>query len=440
MNRLPAAAFLSLALLAPRAGHAQVWNEETKSYDYVDDKGNVQGSSAAPDKPADKPADKPGEASPEKPAGEAAGGDAKYGTFALDASGNKITGEALSKLPPEAQWAMKEKGYSPVLGPNGEVLGYDNGMMCILPHAVAGEFALANPGKEAAPTVTAQDAAVDADKGRQQADAQAAGRVPKEGDLDFVGPLSPGFCAANPSAPACAGDKKEEEKSPEDIAAAEKSAAEKKAADAVAAGDRDAAIAALNKRNAAEDRMTTEAGDVGGNKGGRNGGFGFSTFGGPGGGLASDGPAPRTPSGGGAPLGQEGRVGGDGDSTGGGIAGKQVRASAEQEADAMLAFKKGMDAGPLEGDSDPNVQSVAQVANRGLGGRAMDAARSLFSTLSENLGVAADSPETDLTDQLATNPIDGAAANRAPIKVVECRKDTLDGAAGGRTSRKIGGC
>lgn len=374
--------------------------------------------------------EKPAETTPPAEAPAQPGGDQKYGTFALDANGNRVTGDALKNIPPEAKWAMEAKGYSPVLGPNGEVLGYDNGMMCILPSAVADEYALANPGQAAAPTATAADTGVTADLGRRQEAAQAEGRVPKEGDLDFVGPLSPGFCANNPSAPACQAER--EQQSPEDIARKEADDAARRASDAAAAGDRQATIDAIEAQRRAQDQYakndgeTTPAADPG-----------FGAFGVNGTGNAYNGPAPSAPTGGGQDIGAQGQVGG----TGGALAGREVRGSTEQEADAMLAFQQGMKNGPLEGPRDASVASVAQVAQRGLGGRAMDAARNLFSTLSESISAAVDAPDTDLSDQLATSPIDGAAANRAPIKVTECdatQHDTLG--TKGKKVRRAGGC
>lgn len=428
MKLLAAAAFLAMALAAPRAGHAQVWNEETKTYDYVDDKGNVQGSSPASDKPADKPADP----AADKPAGEAAGGDAKYGTFALDSSGNKVTGDALSKLPPEAQWAMKEKGYSPVLGPNGEVLGYDNGMMCILPDAVGKDYAAAAEKAKLGPGVQGP-CPPSFPNCHSQEPAQPPPPTETAASVAGMIPAEPGknHCDQPGPPPPCAPDPKKD--SAEAKAERERQEADQAVADTTQKGDVNALADALDRRNKAQ----SDANKTAYNFGDQGGGLGT-----PGTQDADSGPG-SGPIGmsGGQGLGQSGRIGGDsGSKGGGGLAGREVTPDSRALAQSLIDMNKGMANGPADGPSDPNVASVAQLSQRGLGGRAIDAARSLFSTLSENLGVAADSPETDLTDQLATNPIDGAAANRAPIKVVECKKDTLDGAAGGRTSRKIGGC
>jgi hypothetical protein len=426
-----AAAFLLMALLTPLAA-------------------------AAADADGDGVEDPPASTTPpaeEKPGGsqfgdvqqaidaEKAQKEGAYGSFALDANGNKVTGDALSKLPPEARWAMETKGYSPVLGPNGEVLGYDNGMMCILPDAVGKDYALAakenmlGPGvagpcppnfpachsPEAAqppPLVNAsantQDMMAGLNLGGNKADGSlGAANEPGAGQ---------NFCDANPGRPPCA-----PVENPEEKADKERAAADAKVAAATESGNVDDLTKALDdRRNLAES--------------GNKGRGGFTPMGAPGTDLASNDPGSGPiGSSGGQNFGQEGRVGGASKS-GGGLDGREVNPDSRALAQSLIDMNRGMANGPLEGDSDPNVQSVAQVANRGLGGRAMDAARSLFSTLSENLGVAADAPETDLTDQLATNPIDGAAANRAPIKVVECKNDTLNGTAGGRTSRKIGGC
>lgn len=408
-----AAAFLSMALLA--SASAQEWNEKTQSIEYKDSEGNVVNPPSS-----DKPA-APGE----KPATEAApGGDAKYGSFALDASGNKITGEALSKLPPEAQWAMKEKGYSPVIGPNGEVLGYDNGSMCILPDAVGREFGLANPkpGPDGNLPAPAGGSAVNVQD--MMATLGLKGKDPKDGMLPPPNTPKEGedFCSANPGRPPCAAVK---EPTPEEVAANDVKAADERMSKASQEGDVDATAKAIDDRREAQARADSK-----------------NPLGSPGTGESSTGPGPSPiASSGGQNMGPEGRVGGDkGGTPGGGLDGREVQADSRALAQSLIDMNKGMANGPLDGDSDPNVQSVAQVAQRGLGGRALDAARSLFGSLTENLGAQADAPETDLSDQLATSPVDGATANRAAIKVVECRRDTLDGTSGGRSSRRVGGC
>ncbi|TBR21705.1 hypothetical protein EPO15_09585 [bacterium] len=398
MNRPFAAAFLPLALLAALAG------------------------AAAAEDP--KPEEKPADPAPAASAPADTSGSPKYGTFALDAAGNKVSGDALSKLPPEAQWAMKEKGYSPVLGPNGEVLGYDNGMMCILPDAVGKDYAAAAEQAKLGPGVQGPCPASFPDCHSKEP-AQPPPPTETAGDVAGMIPAEPGgknHCDQPGPPPPCA-PKPED---PKEVAKQEAEKSSENAFNAASAGDVAGTREAIEKRNAAEDK---------GRAGSGNPGFGSDD--GDTRTASNDPVTPMSTSGGGQGIGAQGQVGGG---NGGGIAGKQVRAGVDQEADALIAFQQGMKNGPMDGPSDPNVQSVAQRANQGLGGRAMDAARSLFSTLSESLGVAADAPDTDLSDQLATSPIDGATANRAAIKVVECNNDTLNGTAGGRKARRVNGC
>lgn len=408
MKRLPAAALSLISLLAGSGAFAQTPPPEEEK--------------PAPDAPA-SPA-------PDGPAFRAAGGDAKPGSYALDANGNKLTGDALLKLPPEARWAMEAKGYSPILGPNGEVLGYDDGNMSYLAGAIGKDYAAAAEKAKLGPGVQGP-CAPNFPNCHSQEPAQPPPLTETAGDVANMIPAKPGanHCDQPGPPPPCA-PKKE---TPEEKAEREKQEAEKAVGDAVAKGDVKETADAIDRRNKAQ---------ADANKTAANSYDPDSALGPPGTRNADNGPGsgPIAMSGG-QGLGPSGRVyEGPGGSKGGGLAGREVTPDSRSLAQNLIDTNRGMANGPMDGPSDPNVASIAQVSSRGLGGRAMDAARSLFSTLTENLGIAADAPDTDRTDQLATNPIDGAAVNRAPIKVVECKNDTLGGTAGGRTSRRIGGC
>lgn len=416
MKRLLAAALLCMALLAPLAVSAA-----DADGDGVPDPAPPP---AAPAEPGTAPTESGGD-----PAGTSYGA---RGTYALDANGNKVSGDALSKLPPEARWAMETKGLSPILGNAGEVLGYDGGNMSYLPDSIGKDYAAAAEKAKLGPGVQGP-CAPNFPNCHSQEPAQPPPPTETAGDVANMIPAKPGanHCDQPGPPPPC----KPKEETAEEKAQREKQEADKNVAAATEKGDVNALADAIDQRNKAQaDASKTAANSYDPD----------SALGSPGTRDADNGSGstPIAMSGGrDQGLGPSGRVGGDtGGSKGGGLAGREVTPDSRALAQNLIDMNRGIANGPMDGPSDPNVASIAQVSNRGLGGRAMDAARSLFSALTENLGVAADAPDADLSDQLATNPIDGAAVNRAPIKIVECKNDTLGGTAGGRTSRRVGGC
>lgn len=377
MKRLPAAAFTLIALLAPLAA----WAAD----------------------PETKPEPAPAPAAPAAPTEEP-----KYGSFALDANGNKVTGDALAKLPPEARWAMETKGYSPVLGPNGEVLGYDDGKMCILPDAIGKDYAAAAEQAKLGPGVQGPCPPNFPNCHSQEA-AQPPPPTEAAGDVLGMIPAEPGgknHCDQPGPPPPCA-PKKE---TPEQVAEREKQEAEKKVNDKIAAattnGDVNSLAAAFDERNKAQADSNKTAYDSGGQGGGLGAPGTQDADSGPG-----SGPIGAT---GGQNLGQEGRVGGSG-----GLKGREVTPDSRALAQSIIDTNNGMLNGNL-GPSDPKVLSTAQRAQRGLGGSAFDAAANWFDDLKGKLLGAEASPETDLSAGFAVSPVDGDRGDRATISVKEC--------------------
>lgn len=349
---------------------------------------------------------------------------------------------ALTKVPdnlPDYAKAAMEKGMTPVMGPDGTILGFDDpvGKMCWMPDAIQEKFGANLPqnpetGATAAGALaTAADGAAAATAPGAPAGAIGQG-VPPPMAWNEQGPLAPGQIRLpkpedEPAAPPTPDEKAR--------------ALDNQIASSANSGDRDGLIEALNARNKndAETESSSDGGD-------------FASFGPAGADVASTGPRADPISGGGGDsqgIGASGQVGGFGPSGQGGSGipqGKRVRADAEKEADALLAFQEGLKRDAQTGPSDPRTRSIAHTAqlaanNDTTGGfsGALRWANGLSQRLGFNLGADVEA-QGALDDQLGTNPIDGGGASRASIQVVECSNDTLNGTAGGRTSRRIGGC
>lgn len=414
MKRLLAAALLFMALpLAASAADA--------------DGDGVPDPAPAPAAPAESgtaPAESGGD-----PAGTSYGA---RGTYALDANGNKVSGDALSKLPPEARWAMETMGVSPILGNAGEVLGYDGGNISYLPDSIGKDYAAAAEKAKLGPGVQGP-----CPPNFPNCHSQEPSQPPPVTESDPYANMpanSKNHCDQPGPPPPCA-PKEEKKEDPAKVAKEEADRAQQDMAAAAARGDREAAMAAAKARDEAE-RRASAADDAGSRSGSR------TSFGPPGGDLAFDGPGP-SPAGstGGRDIGPQGQVGsGPGGAPGGGISGRQVKATTEQEVDAALAFHQGMKNGPLDGPSDPNVRSIAQTR---LGGSVFESAKRIFGDLASRLAGDAESgfQTPDGVAVAGASDFHGATPVKMdPLKVVECKRDSLDGTAGGRTSRRIGGC
>lgn len=122
----------------------------------------------------------------------------------VDHEGKPLSEDAIAKLPPEARWAMEQKNpdgttkYKPIVGPDGAVLGYESGNMCMLPGGIAEQFALSQGQNQAPPP--AETAAGAADQSQLGAAARgAAGPAPREGEPGFIGPLQNPTAYNNPA-------------------------------------------------------------------------------------------------------------------------------------------------------------------------------------------------------------------------------------------------
>lgn len=397
MNLPSAAAFLCMALL-PLAALA------------ADPEPKPEPAPAAPAKPAEEP---------------------KYGTFALDANGNKVTGDALAKLSPEAKWAMEVKGYSPVLGPNGEVLGYDDGKMCILPDAVGKDYAAAAkenmlpPGAQGPcpanfPSCHSPEAALPPPP--TEAAADIPGQIPAEpggkNHCDQPGPPPP--CAPKPP------------DSPEQIAERERQEAEKKNNEAMAEATKNNDVNAMASAIDESRRIQADSNKTAYNDPMTGGGLGTK-----GTQDASAGPGPGfIGSTGGQGIGAEGQVGtsGPGGNQGGGLSGREVQPDSRALAQSVIDMNNGMANGSL-GPGDPNVRSVAQRASQGLSGSAFESVRSLAATLKEKLFGAEENPDTDLTAGFAVSPVDGSRSDQPVIAVKEC--EATESEALGSKGKKV---
>ncbi|TPW18264.1 MAG: hypothetical protein FD126_3487, partial [Elusimicrobia bacterium] len=357
----------------------------------------------------------------EKPAPHQLNG-MNYGTFAVGANGQQLTGEDIKNLPLEAQWAMS-KGLSPVLGANGQVLGYDvSPMESRLAAAVMKDYAAASKQAQLAP-------------GAQgpcpqfiNCNSSEAGQLPPPAESDpfaNMGADSKNHCdQPGPPPPCKPKDEEKKEEDPKDIAKNDLEKSEKDADKALESGDDAAGIAALTKRNDAEDRV---------NQAGGAPGFGTS-----GADAAFDGPGPSAPGmtgGQGQGIGAQGQVGGDP------FAGaKQVRATPEQEWAAKKAEKEGM-RNPLLTPSGPAI-SVAERMRRGFDGTFATLVGYKDELFGKSAAVEAN-PEADLSAGEATSAIvDGARTNAPVVHVTSCRgkKDTLGGSDGDLVLKSPNGC
>lgn len=344
-----------------------------------------------------------------------------YGTFAVGSNGQQLTGDAIKDLPPEAQWAMS-KGLSPVLGPNNQVLGYDvSPMESMLASAVAKDFAEATKQAQLPPGaqgpcpqfINCRSSEPNQLPPATEADPFANMAASSKNHCDQPGPPPP-----------CAPPKEEKKEDPKEVAKNDLENSEKEADKALQTGDDAAGIAALAKRNEAEDRL---------NESGKE-----PALPGPGTDVAFTGPAPSVPGmtgGQGQGIGAQGQVGGDPFANA-----KKVRATPEQEWAAKKAEKEGMQ-NPLLTPSGPAI-SVAERMRRGFDGTFATLVGYKDELLGKAAGVQAN-PDADLSAGEATSTVmDGARTDAPVIHVAGCRnkRDMLDGSAGGRVVKSPNGC
>lgn len=408
---LPAAAFLCVLLLAPSAARAQSETEEKK-----------------PEPPATEAA----------PAESQAPGGAPDPAYASSFNGERMSSESLQGNP-EALWALSQ-GKNPIIGPGGKIMGFND--------VVRGPDGKPQLGADGKPIPICTPAGEDFLK-QYAAAAEAArvpsgpcqpmfpscnqpadkGQLPPAADDPFsvadmmatlgaganggaLPPANPGddFCKANPGRPPCAPVKEED---PKEVAKNDLETSEKEADEALNSGDDTSGIAALTKRNDAEDRLGQTDTDV-----------------------ASTDPAPAAMSGGqGQGIGAQGQVGGDPFANA-----KKVRATPEQEWAAKKAEKEGM-LNPLLTPSGPAI-SVAERMRQGFGGTFAALVGYKDELFGKAAGVQAN-PEADLSAGEATSTVmDGARTDAPVIHVAGCRnrRDTLDGNAGGRVLKSPNGC